>query len=295
MSFRLADPSGSSVGRLLAASVIAAGTWASAEPAAALVVSPFFAGHATIDSTTSTNDYSVYDGRLQSIFGQTSIDIDVAHGMVDDGGILGGPATPGDWGFDYDIWAPLTNNMNIALGGEVTYGFPATDVFAVTWVDVANAEGTTIRNTFQVVFIGTSGFHTNMGIAIAPGSVIFAYGAAGDPSGTVHLSASSPAAIGILLPAGLTTLASFGIGDANGVLTTADVAALQNSGDPFLFNKGPYGLESPVAFDSIQETLPEPAPAWLVGVGLAECFDLARRTSARSKGASRGGSGATRT
>jgi len=256
---------------------------ASAGPASALVVNPYFTGHGTIDGTNQVTDWVVYDAGLQSIFGQSSIDIDVAHGMVDDGGTLGGPITPGDWGFDFDIWAPLVNNIDITAGGQVTYGFPAAGVFAVTWIDAVNASDHSVRNTFQVVFVGTSGFHTNTGFAIAPGSVIFAYGAPGDPSGTVNLSAGSPAAIGMLLPSGLITLASFGIGDANGVLSTADVAALQSSGDPFLFNRGPYGIEQPVAFASLAERVPEPAAAWMLGLGTLGAIGAARRRAPRGE------------
>jgi hypothetical protein len=183
--------------------------------------------------------------------GLSRIYIDVAHGMVDDGGLIS-QMPPGNWGVDMDVWAPLLNQIDITQGGEVTYGNPVPGVFAATWVNVANAYDYSIRNTFQVVFVGTSGFHTNTGIEIAPGSVIFAYGSPTDPHGTVNLSADTPAAIGIL-NSSLVTLAGFGIGDANGVLTTADVAALRNSGDPFLFNRGPGGLEQPVAFNSVSE------------------------------------------
>jgi PEP-CTERM motif len=192
-----------------------------------------------------------------------------------------------DWSsFDFDVWAPLWNNQSTAvrplgLGGQITYGDPAPGLFAVTWIDVVNGDDPTIRNTFQVVFVGPStSFHTNAGFAISPGSVIFSYGGPTNPSGTVNLSATSPAAIGIWnFRSQLTTLNSMGIGDSNGVLSPADVAALQNSGDPFLFNfnSGTGALDQPVAFASIPELVPEPATGWLLGVGVVGLIGLCRR------------------
>jgi hypothetical protein len=268
------------LGRLVGGALLAAALLWRAAPASALAVNPFFSGHGTIDATSQIGDYRVYDAGLDSLFGQSQIDIDVAHGMVDNGGLIS-HVTPGDWSFDMSAWAPLMNNVDITRGGEVTYGFPSAGVFAVSWVNVANSDDPSLRNTFQVVFVGTSGFSTNSGIAVAPGSVIFAYGSPVDLRGTVNLSASSPAAIGILVPAGLTTLASLGIGDANGVLSPADVAALQNSGDPFLFNRGPYGLEPPVGFDSLVGSLPEPAAAALFGL-VALCLGARARALRRA-------------
>lgn len=237
----------------LATALICGLLLAGVRPAAALVVAPFFAGHGTINATTQIFDYQANVG-FEYLPGLTNLDIDVAHGMVDDGGLIS-RMTPGDWNVDMDVWAPLMTDMDIALGGEVTYGNPVPGVFAATWVNVESSRDNAVRNTFQIVFVGAPGFHTNTGIAIAPGSVIFAYGAPSDPHGTVNLSADTPAAIGIL-HSGLTTLAGLGVGDSLGVLTTADLATLRNSGDPFLFNQGPGGLEPPVAFNSVVELGP---------------------------------------
>jgi hypothetical protein len=256
--------------RLVAASALAGAVFTFARLASAVVVNPFFTGHGTIDSIHPLPIDTVFDSRLDPIFGQSSINIDPEHGFVGDGGTLGGPVTPGNWGFDFDLWGPLVSNIDLNYGGQVTYGFPADGAFAVTWVDVANANDPSVHNTFQVLFIGSSGFTTNTGFAIAPGSVIFSYGSAGNEAGTVNLSASSPEAIGLLFRGNLSTLQSLGVGDANGVLSSADLAALRASGDPFLFNAtGTGGFEAPLAFAHIVGLVPEPASDSLVALALA--------------------------
>jgi hypothetical protein len=75
-----------------------------AAPAAALVVSPYFAGHSTIDATTQAFEYRANVG-FDYLPGETQLVIDVEHGMVGDGG-LASDITPGNWGFDYNVWAP---------------------------------------------------------------------------------------------------------------------------------------------------------------------------------------------
>jgi hypothetical protein len=268
--------------RLLAATAsFAAAVLLRPSPASALAVNPFFAGSTTVDWTHPLANSTVIDGQLDPIFGQSSIAIDIEHGMVDDGGTLGGPLRPSDFsnlagGFDYRFWGPLISNIDFSLGGSVTYGFPAAGVFAVSWVDVVNRDDHAIRNTFQVVFVGTSGYHTNGGIEIAPGSVIFAYGSPTDPRGTVNLSDASLAAIAINSPS-FATLNSLGIGAADGQVFPADVAALQSSGDPFLFGRETSGFAAPIAFDSIAESLPEPACAALLGLGVISLLGRARR------------------
>jgi hypothetical protein len=235
-------------------------------PASALVVDPFFAGSVTTTTSVCCVDPGfTFEGYV------SHFDIDAAHGIVDDGGVLLGSIVPGNWkAFDFDVWAPLWNNLNLAAGGEITYGNPAPGLFAVSFVNVVNSDDPAIINTYQVVFVGNSGFQTNTGLAISPGSVIFAYGSPSNPNGTVNLSSSTPAAIGLWSLATntplLTTLLAHGIGNSNGIVTTADVAALQNSGDPFLFNWGSSGYEAPVAFTSL---VPEPATVWLLGFSLA--------------------------
>ena len=48
-----------------------------------------------------------------------------------DGGLTSN-IPPGYWDFDFDIWAPLVGKYDIQTGGVVTYGSPATNVFAGT-------------------------------------------------------------------------------------------------------------------------------------------------------------------
>jgi len=282
-------PEGRGKRYLLAAALLACVMLMQTRPATALVVDPFFAGSVTLDAQ---NFNAVCAGSLYCFSGtanvgfeylpnQSSVYIDYTHGIITDGGISsGGAVVPGYWGYDYDLWAPLYNNMDLFQGGQITWGNPAPGVFAVSFVNVVNKDDPTIRNTYQVILIGPSTtFQTNSGIAILPGSVIFAYGGPSNPNGTVNLSANSPAAIGVLVGGKLTTLNGMGIGNVNGVLnTTTDLAALRNSGDPFLFNFNPAtgGFEQPVGFASIPELVPEPDTAWLLGVGLA-AIGLSRR------------------
>ena len=267
--------------RLATAALIAGSVLAAARPVGAVLVNPSFAGHGTINGSSSIQDWVVSDARLASIFnGQSRIDIDVWNGMVGDGGINGGPVQPGNWDFDYDVWGPLVSNLDIFQGGEVTYGFPATGVFAVTWVDVPNSDDPSVRNTFQVLFIGTSGFKTNAGFAIAPGSVVFSYGDQGNAAGSVNMSALSTEAIGMWVKGNLSTLQSLGVGDANGLLSLADLPTLRASGDPFLFNaNGSGGFQSPVAFTRIVGLAPEPATLALLGLALGGLGALRKLSS----------------
>lgn len=233
------------------AALLAFMAMAVARPATALVVNPHFSGSHTIDRFTLLLDYEAnvgfeYEPERQQIY------IDVAHGMVDDGGLISG-VTPGEWEFDMNVWAPLMCNYDITEGGVVTYGNPAPGVFAVTWDRIALRDAPAVRNTFQVVFIGDAGYHTNTGLAIQPGSVIFAYGAPSDPSGTVHFATGVDMAIGILRNHGLSTLAGLNVGDSTGFLYPEDEAALQNSGDPFLFQPAGNGFQAPIAFSSVSE------------------------------------------
>jgi hypothetical protein len=99
--------------RLVVIATAAAAFVTAARPASAVVVNPFFAGHGTIDATTQVFDWTVRDQRLNAFFGQSQIDIDPAHGFVGDGGALGGPVAPVDWGFDFDIWGPLVSNIDL--------------------------------------------------------------------------------------------------------------------------------------------------------------------------------------
>lgn len=243
-------PSIRAVGHPFVLGLVAGLVLVAATSAHALVVDPFFSGHSTIDGTTQEIDWRG-DAGFEVVPGVTRLDIDVQHGAVDDGGISS-RLDPGNWDLDMDVWGPLINRIDITLGGVVTYGNPVPGVFAVSWVDVVNRDDHSIRNTFQVVFVGTSGFHTNTGLAIDPGSVIFAYGSPSDPHGTVHLSDLTPAGAGIHTHT-TTTLFALGVGDTMGVLSTADVAALQNSGDPFLFDNGASGLSAPIPFESVAE------------------------------------------
>lgn len=232
------------VGLLLAALLGAA-------PARALVVNPFFSGHSVIDATTAelqwraTLDFPYYGS-------QTRLDIDPIHGIVDDGGISS-RFDPGVWDADNDVWAPLVGKYDIYAGGLVTYGSPAPNVFAVTWVDLPSQNDFSVRNTFQVVFVGAGGYHTNAGLAIPAGSVVYAYGAPTDPHGTVHYSSVTGAAIGTFTSGQLVTVAALGVGDSLGLLSPADTLALQQSGDPFLFSANGGSYDAPVAFQSIPE------------------------------------------
>jgi hypothetical protein len=222
-----------------------------AAPAArALVVPAYFAGSTTIDRTTQVFDYraTVPFNYFQDL---NRLDIDVDHGVVDDGGLTSN-IPPGHWDFDFDMWAPLVGKYDIQTGGVVTYGSPAANVFAVTWVDVPSLNDETIRNTFQVVFFGDSSYHTNTGLTIGAGSVVFAYGSPSDPHGTVHYSSVNGAAIGMNERGSVRTLQSLGVGDAQGVLSDLDIPALQNSGDPFLFDGGGTA-DPPAAFASVTE------------------------------------------
>jgi hypothetical protein len=148
------------------------------------------------------------------------------------------------------MWAPLVGKYDIQAGGVVTYGSPATNVFAVTWVDVPSLNDGTV-NTFQVVFFGDSSYHTNTGLTIGAGSVVFAYGSPSDPHGTVHYSYVNGAAIGMNEHGTVRTLDSLGIGDSLGVLSDLDIPTLQNSGDPFLFVSGGTSADPPAPFESV--------------------------------------------
>ena len=220
-----------------------------AAPARALVVDPYFRGHSTITSTTQVFDYRA-NVPFPFFGSETRLDIDVNHGVVDDGG-LSSSIPPGQWNFDMNVWAPLVGKYDLQTGGEVTYGSPTPGVFAVTWVDLPSVNDLTVRNTFQVVFVGSTGFHTNAGLAISPGSVIFAYGSPTDAHGTVHYSSVTGAAIGISTTDGFRSLDSLGVGDSLGVLSAADEPRLQASGDPFLFDPASPG--TPIAFQSVPE------------------------------------------
>jgi len=269
------------VRRLAAAVTFACAVFAVVCPASAVVVNPFFGGHGTIDRTTPDYLWTIGDAGLTPIFGQSLIYIDPVHGFVSDGGGFGEPAQPGNWDYDMDIWGPLVSNMDLSYGGQVTYGFPVAGVFAVSWVNMVNADDHSVFNTFQVLFIGASGFTTNAGFAIAPGSVVFSYGAQGNAAGTVNITASSPETIGILLRGRVSTLQSLGVGDANGVISTADLAALRASGDPFLFNSnGAGGFDTPIAFTSVVGLVPEPAGGALLALALGGLLAL-RRPAAR--------------
>jgi hypothetical protein len=137
-------------------------------------------------------------------------------------------------------------------------------------VNAVNADDPTVSNTFQVLFISGSGFTTNTGFAIAPGSVVFSYGAQGNAAGTVNMTALSTETIGMLIHGQLSTLQSLGVGDANGVLSTADLAALRASGDPFLFNAiETGGFDAPIPFAHVVGLVPEPGAAALVALALA--------------------------
>jgi hypothetical protein len=195
-----------------------------ARPVAALVVDPFFPGSQT--TTLKYPDASVVFPPSGSYpFGAIYISSD---GYIDDGGNLGGgaPGTATSWGFftgdGIQAIAPLWNAIDLSKGGQITYGSPTPGAFAVSWVNVHNRADPSVVNTFQVVLIGGSGFTTNTGLAIAPGSIVFGYG--NGVNGTVNLNANSPATIGIVLNGlPLQTLAPLGIGDANGVVTKDDV------------------------------------------------------------------------
>jgi len=267
------------VRRVVAAAAIAGALFTGARPAWAVAVNPFLSGFGTIDAHNPLFADSVRDNRLIPIFGQSGIYIDPEHGLVSDGGTLGQPAQAGNWGYDFDVWGPLVGNVDLSRGGEVTYGFVNDSVFAVTWVGVVNSDDPSVRNTFQVLFIGSSGYTTNTGFAIAPGSVVFSYGSAGNEAGTVNVSATSPETIGLLLRGHLSTLQALGIGDANGVISPADLPALRASGDPFLFNAtGTGGYEAPIPFARVVGLVPEPASAWLAALALGAFAALRRRS-----------------
>ena len=220
-------------------------------PAHALVVPVFFAGSTTIDRFTPTLNYQA-EVPFPYYRAVTHLDIDVDHGVVDDGGLTSN-FTLGDWNFDFDLWAPLMGRYDIQAGGLVTYGSPAPNVFAVTWDDVPSRNEVSVHNTFQVVFFGDSTYHTNNGITIPAGSVVFAYGSPTDPHGTVHYSPLNGAAIGTEEHGNVRTLFGLGIGDEFGVLSDLDIPALQNSGDPFLFGSESSGSPAPLPFDSVPE------------------------------------------
>src|SRR5262249_5845497 len=155
------------LGRSASALLLASALAALPRPSAAVTVNPFFAGSTTIDKDHPFGlAESVYDNRLIPLFGQNRVDVDVEHALVSDGGTLGEPEIAGNWSFDMSLWAPLMSNLSIQNIGQLTYGFPAADVFAVTWVDVPNTNDPTVHNTFQVLFIGASGYTTNTGFAI---------------------------------------------------------------------------------------------------------------------------------
>jgi hypothetical protein len=222
-----------------------------APSARALVAPAYFTGSTTIDRFTQVWQYSV-TVPFNYFRDVNRLDIDVDHGVVDDGG-LSSSVPPGDWDYDFDIWAPLVGKYDIQTGGVVTYGSPAPNVFAVTWVDLPSRNDASVRNTFQVVFFGDSSYHTNTGFTIGAGSVVFAYGAPGDPHGTVHYSSVNGAAIGMNEHGTVRTLQSLGIGDSQGVLSDLDIPALQNSGDPFLFGSGGAGADPPASFTYVTE------------------------------------------
>jgi hypothetical protein len=252
-----------------------------AVPAAALVVDPFFAGHQTT-TLAYPDPYFVdinfqFSGWPSYVNGSAYIS---PNGFIDNGGFYSGTgAKVGNWSyFDFNIIAPLWNNVDLSQGGQITYGNPTPDTFAVSWVNVHNSDDPSVVNTFQVVLIGGTGFKTNTGVAIAPGSIIFGYG--NGVNGTVNLTASSPAAIGLIdLNGSVQTLTGLGIGGADGVVGPADLPALLASGDPFLFNLDPnHGYAQPLAFQSVPglSPVPEPAVPTLLAFGLAAA-GLARR------------------
>ncbi len=261
-------------------------TMLNASSASALVVDPFFSGH----QTTTLVYPDPYQVNLNFSFAgwpsyvNTSIYIS-PNGLIDNGGFYSGTGVKvGDWGnFDFNVIAPLWNNVDLSQGGQITYGNPTPDTFALSWVNVHNSDDPSVVNTFQVVLVGGSGFTTNTGVAIAPGSIIFGYG--NGSNGTLNLTSGSPAAIGFIdVNGNVQTLNGLGIGTANGVIGPTDLPALLASGDPFLFNFDPNsGFGPPLAFQSIPGLTPVPEPSVLTLLA----FGLAVTGLARRRGLSR--------
>jgi hypothetical protein len=251
------------------ATATAAAALALAAPAQALVVDPYFSGHHLL---ASDGESVAFGFNFLYVQAPTKFNTLEGAGISASGFIAPYRGTDriGFWnGFDGPVWAPLWNHVDFAAGGEITYGNPLPDVFAVSWVNVHNRDDPTIVNTFQLVLVGGAGLNTNTGIAIQPNSVIFAYG--NGTNGQVNLSSTSPAAIGVYnyyaKPVDYTsTLFGLGIGDPQGMVGPADLPALLASGDPFLFN-GNLGAE-PLAFAFVPG-LPEPSALVMGMMGLA--------------------------
>lgn len=262
--------------------------------ASALVVDPFFAGHNTV---TLANDasaqvpigfnylsYPYYGGDLRSslyINSNGNITFDSSYTSANPDLQTISNATNYYDSLIGAIYAPLWTDLNPALGGQITYGNPTPDTFAVSWVNVPHTNDPTVTNTFQLILFAGSTYNpgltlgtysTNTGIQIQANSTVFAY----DVS-NLNLTALTPAAIGITeYDWSVRTLNPLGIGNASGNVTSADVAALRAS-DPYLFDGNRNS--QPVAFSSVVglSSVPVPAAVWLFGSGLLGLIGVARR------------------